>query len=103
MSNEWAELAETISTIRAELQQAMSDGVGQQLAFRTGPVELEFSIEVRKQGEAKAKVFVLPFSAEARAGVSADAVHRIKLTLQPIEAATGKDANISGHQDEQPA
>ncbi|MCD7440991.1 hypothetical protein K4B79_22540 [Streptomyces lincolnensis] len=97
----WAELGETVSAIRAQLQQAMDEGVGHALQFRTGPVELEFSVEVRKEGEAKAKVFVLPWSAEARAAVSADAVHRIKLTLQPVDA-TGADARIHDQVPQRP-
>ncbi|WP_442806717.1 trypco2 family protein [Streptomyces sp. NBC_01750] len=53
MSQEpWAELGETVSAIRAQLQAAISEGDSQSLKFRTGPVELEFSIAVRKKGEA---------------------------------------------------
>ncbi len=96
MSQEsWAELGETVSAIRAQLQQALEEGSDKSLKFRTGPVELEFSIEVRKEGEAKARILVLPWSAEARAAASASRLHRIKLTLQPIEG-TGADARIFG-------
>lgn len=70
MSQEpWAELGETVSAIRTQLQQALEEGRNEPLRFRTGPVELEFSIEVRKEGEAKTRILVLPWSAEARAGV----------------------------------
>ncbi|MEU9213425.1 trypco2 family protein [Streptomyces sp. NPDC048415] len=98
----WAELGETVSVIRAQLQQAMDEGAEQALKFRTGPVELEFPIGVRKEGEAKAKVFVLPWSAEARGTVSADSVHRIKFTLQPIDDA-GVDARIHGQAPQRPS
>lgn len=102
MQEPWAELGEAVSAIRAQLQQALDEGTGQTLHFRAGPVELEFSVAVRKEGEAKAKVFVLPWSAEARAAASADAVHRVKLTLQPVEAATGADAHIHGQASQRP-
>ncbi|MER7689751.1 trypco2 family protein [Streptomyces sp. NPDC097610] len=98
----WAELGETVSAIRAQLQQAMDEGAGQALKFRTGPVELEFSIEVRKEGEAKAKVFVLPWSGETRGTVSADMIHRIKLTLQPIDDADA-DARIYDQASQRPS
>lgn len=102
VSQPWAELGETVSAIRAQLQQAMDEGSGKSLQFRAGPVELEFSIEVRKEGGAKAKVFVLPWSAEARGAVSADAVHRIKLTLQPVDV-TGADARVHGSAQQRPS
>ena len=98
----WAELGETVSAIRVQLQQALAEGEGQPLKFRTGPVELEFSVAVRKEGEARAKVFVLPWSAEARGTTGADTLHRISLTLQPIDAA-GEDARIHGASDQRPA
>ncbi|MGW2564145.1 trypco2 family protein [Streptomyces sp. NPDC001514] len=98
----WAELGETVGAIRAQLQQAMDEGAGQTLKFRTGPVELEFSIAVRKEGEAKTKVFVLPWSAEARGTASTDTVHRIKFTLQPLDEA-GADARIHGQAPQRPS
>ena len=102
MSQEpWAELGETVSAIRAQLQQALEEGSDKPLKFRTGPVELEFSIEVRKEGEARTRILVLPWSADARGAVSADRVNRIKLTLQPVDD-TGGDALIHGHAAERP-
>jgi len=98
----WAELGEAVSAIRDQLQQAIDEGDGKSLKFRTGPVELEFSIEVRKEGEAKARVLVLPWSAEARGTASAHAVHRLKLTLQPIDG-TGADAHISDQSQQRPS
>ncbi|WP_089107878.1 trypco2 family protein [Streptomyces hyaluromycini] len=98
----WAELSETISAIRAQLQEALDEGEGKPLKFRTGPVALEFSIAVRKEGEAKARVFVLPWSAEARGTAGTEAVHRIALTLQPIDA-TGEDVIVFGETDRRPA
>lgn len=102
MSQEpWAELGETVSAIRAQLQQALAEGKDQPLRFRTGPVELEFSVEVRKDGDARARILVLPWSADAHAAVGTGRVHRIKLTLQPVES-TGGDLLIAGTADEPP-
>ncbi|MGW1720593.1 trypco2 family protein [Streptomyces sp. NPDC002156] len=102
MARDWAELGETVSVIRAQLQQALDEGADKALRFRTGPVELEFSLAVHKEGEARAKVFVVPWSAEARATAGADSVQRIKLTLQPIKS-DGTDARISGRADQRPS
>lgn len=102
MSQEpWAELGETVSAIRAQLRQAQEEGGDKSLKFRTGPVELEFSIEVRKDGDAKARILVLPWSAEVRAAASSARLHRIKLTLQPVDDSGG-DALIAGTAAERP-
>ncbi|MFE5586398.1 trypco2 family protein [Kitasatospora sp. NPDC056531] len=96
MSQEpWAELGETISAIRSELRQAMAAGEDEELKFRTGPVELEFSVEVKKEGSARTKILVLPWSAEVRGGGSTERVHRIKLTLQPVLDGTGEEVTIA--------
>ncbi|MFI1169607.1 trypco2 family protein [Streptomyces sp. NPDC020801] len=93
---QWAELGETISAIRAQLQQAQDEARGSdELLFRTGPVELEFSVEVRKDGEAKAKILVLPWSGEARGALAAGTIHRLKLTLQPVDRYD-QEAKIHG-------
>ncbi|MEU9015423.1 trypco2 family protein [Streptomyces sp. NPDC048479] len=92
----WAELGETISAVRGQLQQAVHEGQGEgKLKFRTGPVELEFSVEVRKEGNAKTRILVLPWSAEAGGALSAGTVHRLKLILQPIDDS-GEDLPLHG-------
>lgn len=91
----WAELGETVGAIRAELQSAMRAGQDEPLKFRVGPVELEFTVAVRKEAGARAKVFVLPWTGEATGAVSTDRTHRVRLTLQPVDAGD-EDAKISG-------
>lgn len=97
----WAQLGEAIGAIREELQRAEEGGRGKPLTFRTGPVELEFSVEVRNDGKGRAKVFVLPWTVEGEAGTSRGRVHRIKLTLHPIDEH-GKDKVIADHDTERP-
>ncbi|MHA6763937.1 trypco2 family protein [Streptacidiphilus sp. PAMC 29251] len=91
----WVGLNETISAVRRELQEAMSAGASEPLKFRTGPVELEFTVSVKKEGEARTRILVLPWSADARGAIADERMHRIKLTLQP-EESPGHDARISG-------
>ncbi|WP_330340523.1 trypco2 family protein [Streptomyces sp. NBC_00557] len=97
----WAELEETISAVRSALQGALEEGRGESVRFTTGPVELEFSVEVRKEGGAKAKVFVLPWTVEANGSVGLAQTHRIKLTLQPVDGH-GDDLRIAGDSDRRP-
>ncbi|MEU6822661.1 trypco2 family protein [Streptomyces atriruber] len=98
----WVGLAEAIGAVRGELQRAAEEGRDQGLRFRTGPVELEFTVDVRKDGEARAKVLVLPFGAEAKAARSKGTVNRLKVTLQPVDPATGEDARVGDDVDERP-
>ena len=97
----WMGLAEAIGAIRAELQQAARDGAGQEIQFRTGPVEIEFAVDMKKDGEARAKVLVLPFSAEAKASRSKGTTSRVKLTLQPVDTE-GADRRIADDSGERP-
>ncbi|MEU6849000.1 trypco2 family protein [Actinacidiphila alni] len=103
MSEDWAELGDTVSAVREQLQRAMDEGrgPGKTLKFRTGPVELEFAVEVKKEAGAKAKVFVLPWTAEAHGTAAKANTHRIKITLQPVDEQ-GNDAQISGRSDREP-
>jgi NTP-dependent ternary system trypsin peptidase co-occuring protein len=97
----WAQLGDAISAIRAQLQQAEDDGRDQTLKFRTGPVELEFTVQVKAEGKGKAKVFVLPWTAEAEAGASRDRLHRIKMTLHPVDEH-GQDKKIADQSEQRP-
>lgn len=97
----WAELGAAVSAVREQLQLAMEAGKDEQLKFRTGPVELEFAVEIRKEGEAKARVFVLPWNLEARGSLGSGRTHRVKLTLQPVDEH-GRDARIVDPVTERP-
>lgn len=104
MSQEpWAELSEAISAIRAELEQAMAAGHGHTIQFRTGPVEMEFAVDVKKDGQAGAKVSVLPWSAsaEAKAGYAVGTATRLKITLQPVDEH-GQDQKIGAQSPQRP-
>lgn len=97
----WALLGDAIGAVRAELARAEAEGRESPLKFRTGPVELEFTVEVRAEGGGKAKIFVLPWSAEVHAEASRARMHRLKLTLQPIDEK-GHNRKISDPSPEPP-
>lgn len=99
----WAGLSEAISAIRAELERAMIDGHGHAIQFRTGPVEMEFAVDVKKDAQAGAKVSILPWSAaaEAKAGYAAGTASRLKVTLQPVDDQ-GRDQKISADSPQRP-
>lgn len=103
MSDEpWAELGDTVSSIREQLQEAMERGEGERLRFRTGPVELEFTVAVRKEGGARTKVLVLPWTVEAKGQSAAERTHKVRITLQPVDEH-GDDLRIAADSMNRPA
>ena len=80
------ELAELIGQLRAELTKAMHSGRDEELRFEVGPVELELTVAVQRDGTAGAKVrfWVVELGSEATA--SSASTQRIKLTLDPRRA-----------------
>lgn len=90
----WATLAEAIQGIRSDLQEAMAAGVDEPLCFDVGPVELEFTVNVQRDAGAKAGVKIWVVEIGGSGGMSRDMVQRIKVTLNPVDAATGVVARI---------
>jgi Trypsin-co-occurring domain 2 len=90
----WATLAEAIQGIRADLQEAVAAGVNEPLRFDVGPVELEFTVNVQRDAGAKAGVKIWVVEIGGSGGMSRDTVQRIKVTLNPVDVATGGVARI---------
>ena len=87
-------LSEAIRTLRAQLAEAMAAGDGEELRFRAGPVELEFLLEVSKEGGAGGGVRFWVVSLEGKGGVTRAETHRVRLTLTP-ETAAGEDVRVT--------
>lgn len=88
----WTGLTDAIKAIRAELQAAIEPEAG--LRFRAGPVELEFTVDVHTDQHGKVSVRLLPWlGTEGSAGHASGSVHRLKVTLQPVDEG-GKDSTI---------
>ncbi|MFE0458468.1 trypco2 family protein [Kitasatospora sp. NPDC058965] len=92
------ELAEAVAAIRRQLATAAEQAADERLQFEVGPVELEFSVEVRRDATAGGKVRAWVLSAEAGASAGRTATHRVSLTLTPRDVGSGGSVLI-GHQD----
>ncbi|WP_017624026.1 trypco2 family protein [Nocardiopsis chromatogenes] len=90
----WVGLAEAISGIRSQLQQAMREGEGEELRFTSGPVEIELAVNVDRDASGKVKLTVLPWSVEAGGSAASGTTSRISCTLHPVDGS-GSDARIS--------
>ncbi len=91
------ELADVVSDLRTELERARYAGTGEELQFELGPIELEVSVGLTKEGSGGAKVrfWVAEMGADIKA--ASTSTQRIKLTLHPTLAAKQADSsNVSG-------
>ena len=93
--NDWVGLADAVRALRSELTAALVEGEGQRLRFELGEVEMEFLLEVSKEGGGEAGVKFWVISVGGKAGVSSGSTHRVKLVLSPQDAATGRKPTIS--------
>jgi hypothetical protein len=78
-------LAEAIGQVRTELEQAIKDGENSAVAFRAGPVDLEFEVAFANTGgiEGGFQLSVLSFGAKRER--SSTATHRIRVALTPVD------------------
>ena len=87
-------LAEAVEQVRSELEDAIKRGQGSSVAFEAGPVEMEFEVAFTASGGGDAGFRVWVVNVTARGDVSMAATNRLKITLQPVDRATGKHALI---------
>jgi len=82
-----AGLAETIKALRAELTTAMESSEHEALRFQLGPVELEVTLAITREGGVDGGVRFGVVSFGAKGGLSDEATHRLSLSLQPVVGA----------------
>jgi hypothetical protein len=90
-------LAQAIGGIRDELTEAMLSATDEQLRFDVGDVELEFTVDVRRDRQARAGVRVWVAELGGDMGVSRESASRIKLTLHPVDTASGLEPRVADH------
>jgi hypothetical protein len=101
VTDSWAGLADAVKGIRAELDAAMAEGVGDNVQFEVGPVELEFAVDIQKDAKADFGVRVWVLSLGAKGGASQGSTNRIKVVLNPKDEH-GKQLKIASDRDPAP-
>jgi hypothetical protein len=89
-------LAEAIGQVRTELENAIKDGEKSSVAFRAGPVELEFEVGFAKTGGVNGGFQLSVLSLGAKHERSATTTHRVRVSLTPVDR-DGHDRLISEH------
>ena len=68
---------------------------GQQVGFKVGPIELEFTVELRVDAKAKTGFKAWVLSGDVEAGAARARTHKVKLTVTPT-TPDGGDLLICG-------
>src|SRR5689334_10552798 len=84
------ELADVIGDLRAELDRARLAADGSELRFGLGPVELEVTVALDREGKTGGKVKFWVAEVNAEGKLSSTSTQRIKLTLNPTLGASGQ-------------
>jgi hypothetical protein len=78
-----AGLADVISRVREELEEAQRRGAHSPIRFSVEKVSLEFAVQVRREKGGGAGLRIGVLTADARGAASNDNTHRIQVELQP--------------------
>lgn len=89
-------MRKAVAVLRDELMAAARDGADEQIRFAVGPIELEFAVELRADAKAKAGFKAWVLSGDVSAGVARGTTQRVKVTLVPTDATTGRSPEIAG-------
>ena len=83
MADEPIGLADAIGRVRAELIEAQRKGEGQDLRFRLGEVQLEFQVELTREGGGEAGIKVWVVSVGAKGTVTSGRTQTVTVTMVP--------------------
>ncbi|WLW55372.1 trypco2 family protein [Streptomyces sp. YU58] len=90
MTDHRIELADAVQAVRDELVTAAARSSGQDVAFEVGDIQLEFSVELRKEVKGGVKVKAWVVEAGAEGGGGSTRTHRVAVTLKALDARTGE-------------
>ncbi|WP_175408976.1 trypco2 family protein [Streptomyces sp. TRM64462] len=89
------ELADAIASVRDQLIDAARRATGHPVAFEMGEIQMEFTIELRKElkGGTKVKAWVVEAGADGTR--TSGRTHRVAFTLKPQDARTGEPWKVA--------
>ncbi|MEV7090849.1 trypco2 family protein [Streptomyces sp. NPDC093085] len=83
------ELADAIQSVRDQLLEAATRATDTEVAFEVGDIQMEFTLELRKELKGGAKVKAWVVEAGTDAAVTSGRTHKVAFTLKPQNARTG--------------
>ncbi|MFF0538462.1 trypco2 family protein [Streptomyces coelicoflavus] len=96
MTNEpgFVGLAEVISRIRGELEEARADAEGRDLGFAVENVSLTFTVQVHRAGSGRGGLRIGVVTAELGGSVDHQTTHQVQVDLKP-ELAGGERVKVN--------
>lgn len=82
------DLADAIASVRDQLIEAATRATGQPVSFEVGSIDMEFTVELRKETKGGGRVRAWVAEAGADAARSTGRTHRIAFTLTPRDSTT---------------
>ncbi len=96
------ELADAVEAVRVGLIDAAARADGLPLRFELGDIQMEFTVEVRRDARVKGGVRAWVVEAGAEAGASRGRTHRVSFTLRPVRADGRGDWQIAADGEGRP-
>ncbi|MFI5803819.1 trypco2 family protein [Streptomyces sp. NPDC051561] len=88
------ELADAVESVRNQLLAASARAAGKDITFTVGDIQMEFTVELRKEVKGGLKVKAWVVEAGADAARSTGRTHKVSLTLKPKVRATGAAPDV---------
>lgn len=89
------ELSEAVEAVRDGLACATARGAGQDLRFELGEIQMEFTVELRRDIRGRGGVKAWVVDAGAETGRASGRTQKVAFTLKPVNARTGGDWQIA--------
>jgi hypothetical protein len=87
-------LVEAIRAVRMQLKEATVIANSEDIQFEVEQLELEFSVELKRDAKIKGGIKAWVVSAEAEQGEADSRAHKVKVTLRPENKATGESVMV---------
>ncbi|WP_432189153.1 trypco2 family protein [Streptomyces sp. Tue6028] len=88
-------LSDAVRSIRDELLLASRNAAGQDIVFELGDIQMEFTVELRKEVKAGAKVRAWVVDANVDGTRAGSRTHKVSFTLRAQDARTGAPLKVS--------
>ncbi|MDG9685857.1 hypothetical protein QC334_24525 [Streptomyces sp. DH18] len=93
------ELADAVASIRNQLIDAATRATDHPVSFAVGDIQMEFTLELRREAKAGGKVKAWVVEAGTDAARTTGRTHKVAFTLTPRNAATGEAWEIGTEDD----
>ncbi|MFF8555065.1 trypco2 family protein [Streptomyces sp. NPDC015501] len=93
------ELADAVASIRNQLVEAAARATDHPVSFAVGDIQMEFTLELRREAKAGGKVRAWVVEAGADAALASGRTHKVAFTLTPRDAVTGEAWEVGTDDD----